>query len=231
MKKLFAFLSLFLTIFAFGETAHKQLIVVVSEDINASDATLQRYELKENLWERVGEPFSIKIGRNGMGWGVGLHQTPKDATIIKKEGDGRSPMGIFSLGSAFGYEPFAIKYPYSVMSKSNRCVDDANSKYYNQIIDANTTHKDYTSYEEMKFEANYYKYGVVVKHNPKNEKNRGSCIFLHIKSIPTAGCGAMSEDEIKKLLVWLRLKDRPLLVQGIQSNINMLLKEAINLKN
>jgi D-alanyl-D-alanine dipeptidase len=43
----------------------------------------------------------------------------------------------------------------------------------------------------MKFAKDYYKYGITVNHNHFDEdgaiKGRGSCIFIHIKSIPTAG--------------------------------------------
>ncbi|MDD5359278.1 MAG: hypothetical protein PHI79_03350 [Sulfurovaceae bacterium] len=205
---------------------HTQMIVVISDDYNSSNAKLQRYFQEDNKWKQVGERIDIKIGKNGMGWGLGLHDTPKDATIIKKEGDGKAPIGIFELGSAFGYDEYNVEYPYAVMTEMNHCVDDGNSKYYNQIIDIlNIKTQDYTSFENMKFEANYYKYGIVVKHNPDNIPDRGSCIFMHIKSIPTSGCDAMSEDQIKDIISWLKKDANPILVQAPKSEINGLLKQ------
>jgi D-alanyl-D-alanine dipeptidase len=204
-----------------------QIILITSADFTTSNASLQRYELKSKKWQKVGNELKIKIGKNGMGWGLGLHKTPKDATIIKKEGDGKSPIGIFQLGDAFGYEPFEVAYPYSVMKEYHHCVDDGKSRFYNQIINSNMKMvKDYDSYENMKFPADYYKYGIVVKHNPNNVPRSGSCIFMHIKSIPTTGCDAMSEAEIKELIIWLKPDANPLLIQAPQSEIKGLLEQA-----
>lgn len=234
MKNLLFILLFISTIFATADNQqnttskkHKQMIVVISDDYNSSNAKLQRYILKDNKWQQTGERIDIKIGKNGMGWGLGLHSIPADATIIKKEGDGKSPIGIFELGFAFGYEPFDVKYPYSVMKEYHHCVDDGNSIFYNQIINSNMQIiKDYTSFEHMKFPSDYYKYGIVVKHNPDNIPNNGSCIFMHIKSIPTTGCDAMSEEQIKEIIAWLDKKSNPILVQAPKNEINGLLKQV-----
>ena len=69
-----------------------QLIVVTTADWQTPKGTLQRYEKVGNIWQKTGKAIEILLGRNGLGWGIGLHTTPKDATIIKKEGDGKSPM-------------------------------------------------------------------------------------------------------------------------------------------
>jgi D-alanyl-D-alanine dipeptidase len=205
----------------------KQIIMIVSSDLNSSNASLSRLELINGKWKHIGKPFDIKIGKNGMGWGAGLHTTPSNATIIKREGDGKSPIGIFELGTAFGYEPFAVKYPYNVMREYHHCVDDSKSRHYNQIINSNNRMvKDYNSYENMKFEADYYKYGIVVRHNPNNVPLGGSCIFMHIKSIPTTGCDAMSEVQMKELIEWLRKDASPILIQAPKSEIGGLFGQA-----
>ena len=197
----------------------KQLLVVTTKNWSTSIGTLQRYEKNEHNWKKVGKAIDIRLGRNGLGWGIGLHITPKDAKIIKKEGDGKAPAGIFSLKQAFGYAPFNIEYPYVVYKETDHCVDDVNSKYYNKIVDSTNIERDYKSHERMKFPKDYYKYGIVVDHNgitkgTKSKKGAGSCIFVHIKSVPTAGCTVMSESEIKEVLRWLDPKAEPLLVQG-----------------
>ncbi len=231
MRILLAFALFIFAVFAMAQKPilpkHTQMIVVVSDDYNKSNAKLQRYSLKNSKWQKIGKEIDIKIGKNGMGWGLGLHTIPKNAAIIKKEGDGKSPIGIFELGSAFGYEPFDVKYPYNVMHEYHHCVDDGKSMFYNQIINSNMKMvKDYVSYENMKFPANYYKYGIVVKHNPDNIPSKGSCIFMHIKSIPTTGCDAMSEDEIKEIIIWLKKEANPILVQAPKSEINRLLNQV-----
>lgn len=206
----------------------KQLIVVTTQNWSTSDGILQRYEKTDKAWQKVGKEIQIKLGRNGLGWGIGLHSIPINAKYIKKEGDGKAPAGIFTLKQAFGYDAFDVKYPYTVYKETDHCVDDVHSKLYNKIVDSNKVATDYKSKEHMKFPKDFYKYGIVVNHNHINEegavKGAGSCIFIHIKSIPTAGCTVMSEDEMKEIISWLDAKSEPLLVQGTVEVSKVLLK-------
>ena len=207
----------------------KQLIVVSTKNWSTPNGTLQRYEKKNNSWHTVGKAIHIKLGRNGLGWGRGLHTIPKGAKIIKKEGDGKAPAGIFSLKQAFGYNPFVVEYPYEVYKTTDHCVDDVNSKLYNKIVDSTNVQRDYKSKEHMKFPKDYYKYGIVVNHNHIDEagavKGAGSCIFIHIKKVPTAGCTVMNESEMKELIKWLDADKDPLLVQGTEGVVKGLWKK------
>ncbi len=213
----------------FSET--KQLIVVTTKDWNANCGRLQRYEKISGKWRKAGKSVAVRLGRNGLGWGIGLHRIPPHARYVKKEGDGRSPAGIFALKQAFGYAPFDADYPYKVYKESDHCVDDAHSKFYNKIVDSTVVTRDYESFEHMKFPKNYYKYGIVVNHNHIDEAGAvpgaGSCIFLHIKAIPTAGCTVMREGEIKTLIRWLDADKHPLLVQAPRRVVRSLLKKTI----
>ena len=207
-----------------------QLLVVTAKDWSTSTATLQRYYYTKENWWKTGKAISVQIGRNGLGWGIGLYTIPKNAKIIKKEGDGKAPAGIFSLKQGFGYAPYKISYPYEVYKETDHCVDDVKSKYYNKIVDSTKIKQDYTSHERMKFSKDYYKYGIVVDHNgiadgAKSKRGAGSCIFIHIKKVPTAGCTAMNEDEIKTILLWLNPEANPLLVQGVSKDIEGLMKQ------
>ncbi len=194
-----------------------QLIKVTTKGWNTKDGILQRYEKdKKGEWVKVGESIDVVLGRNGLGWGLGLNTIPKGAKYIKKEGDGRSPAGLFRLGNGFGYQEFKINFPYEKYNKNDLCVDDSKSKFYNTIIDKTKVKKDYNSFEHMKLKNNLYKYGITVQHNPNNIPKSGSCIFIHIKSPSgkgTAGCTAMRESKIIKILKWLDVKKNPLLLQ------------------
>ena len=206
----------------------KQLIVVTTKNWSTSNGTLQRFEKEGNSWQKVGKSINIKLGRNGLGWGIGLHTTPKNAKYIKKEGDGKAPAGIFTLKQAFGYAPFKVEYPYEVYKETDHCVDDVNSKLYNKIVDSRKINIDYKSKEHMKFPKDFYKYGIVVNHNHIDEKGAkrgaGSCIFIHIKKIPTAGCTVMNEEEMKEIIRWLDVDSNPLLVQGTVDVVKKLMK-------
>jgi len=229
MKKILLLALLSASVLVAKDIQSKQLIVVTTKNWTTSTGTLQRYKKLNNQWKTVGKPFTIKLGRNGLGWGRGLHTIPSDAKIIKKEGDGKAPAGIFTLKQAFGYNPYVVKYPYEVYRATDHCVDDVKSKLYNKIVNSSKITKDYKSFEHMKFAKNYYKYGIVVNHNHIDEagavKGAGSCIFIHIKKIPTAGCTVMDEDEMKALIKWLDVEANPLLVQGTVEVVRDLMKK------
>ena len=228
MKKIILVLSLALITVQAQIPNTKQLIVVTTKNWSTPNGTLQRYE-KTDSWHKVGKALQIKLGRNGLGWGRGLHDIPKNAKIVKKEGDGKAPAGIFSLKQAFGYFPFDVKYPYEVYKSTDHCVDDVHSKLYNKIVDSKKVNIDYKSFERMRFPKDYYKYGIVVNHNHIDEagaiKGAGSCIFMHIKKVPTAGCTVMNEAEMKEIITWLDVKKNPLLLQGTEKVVNGLWKK------
>lgn len=226
MKKILLGLSLLVMTLDAQIPNTKQLIIVSTQNWSTSKGILQRYEREDRQWHKVGKAISIKLGRNGLGWGIGLHHNPPHAKIIKKEGDGKSPAGIFALKQAFGYHPFGVAYPYRVYTPIHHCVDDVHSKYYNKIVDSSTIPIDYKSKEQMRFPKDYYKYGIVVNHNHIDEKGAikgaGSCIFIHIKKVPTAGCTVMNESQIKEIIQWLDVKKHPLLLQGTVAVVNTL---------
>lgn len=52
-----------------------QALVVTSADWSANSGQLQRYQKQAQHWLAVGSPMQVRLGRNGMGWGLGLQQT------------------------------------------------------------------------------------------------------------------------------------------------------------
>ena len=204
-----------------------QLVVVTTADWNAVDGTLQRYERKAagKKWEAVGKPIAVVVGKNGLGWGVGV--VPADALRnavpggpVKKEGDGKAPAGIFRLSEAFGYasqEQPGWKMPYVSLTSSVECVDDSQSKYYNRVLDRGSVSPDWNSSEHMLRSDELYRWGVVVDHNANPpQPGGGSCIFLHIwrgQGQGTVGCTAMPQEQLESLLGWLDPGKKPLLVQ------------------
>ena len=211
-----------------------QLIVVVTSNWSGVEGQLQRFErvTVHESWRPLGEPIPIVVGKNGMGWGIGLI-APDDPNVslvsdpVKKEGDGKAPAGIFDLGSAFGYsaQPLSrLRIPYFALTESIECVDDVNSKHYNRIVDRSAVAADWISSEHMRDTGESYRWGIVVNHNrmiarrnqDMPERGGGSCIFLHIwhdQKQGTAGCTAMPQLDLETLLIWLNPKRKPLLLQ------------------
>ncbi len=197
--------------------ADNQIILVLSDDFNSTTAKLFTFEKKDKHYSRVFLPFSVNLGRSGLAWGEGIREIQhKAGEPLKREGDGKSPAGLFKLGTAFGYEQnISTKLPYIYADKDLICVDDVNSTYYNQLLHV-SDRDNIKSYENMRRKDNLYEIGVVVKHNENNTPSHGSCIFLHIQknqNSPTSGCTSMSKESLKKLLDWLDYKKEPLLIQ------------------
>lgn len=199
----------------------KQLILVLSNSWEDNAAKLQFFSRKTTTapWEKVEGPWDVVIGKNGMAWAADL-QGYSLKSPVKQEGDGKAPAGIFTLGQAFGFtsDPDQqLKLSYIPITPSIVCVDDPRSHYYGQVIDnAKVSKIDWESAEAMHDFQQQYQKGIVVNYNTDGKLSRGgSCIFLHVKSAAkgTAGCTAMTLDQITILSSWLNPKANPVVVQ------------------
>lgn len=197
----------------------RQLVVAVVADWDTVEAELSRWERADakSPWQRVEAPWTGVIGR-GAAWGLGLHGEGPPAGQTgarKREGDGRSPAGVFSLGGSFGYAKAALaeaRWPYTPVDKRWLCVDDGASKLYGTIVDSSRVTKDWASAEQMRRKDALYTWVVEVNHNPARAPDQGSCIFLHVwrkAGEPTVGCTAMPQPELERVLAWLRPESAP----------------------
>lgn len=224
MRFLTALILLCSSGYAVADTAitasHQQLILVITPDWNSIQGHLRNFERHNGQWLPAGTDTAVTLGKNGSAWGKGLH--PEQQGQQKQEGDGKAPAGIFTLGTAFGYQAESFKLPYQPMSASHYCVDVNGSPLYNQIVDTQHTGEDAVkgSTEPMRRDIHengdlLYKLGLVVEHNPQNISAAGSCIFMHLwrsDTSPTAGCTAMPESELRQLLSWLDPAKTPVMV-------------------
>jgi L,D-peptidoglycan transpeptidase YkuD (ErfK/YbiS/YcfS/YnhG family) len=199
----------------------RQLVLSVSRSWDAAEAEVRRYERSgpDRPWSPVGPPVTAALGRGGLGWGRGLHGAGL-AGEAKREGDGRSPAGVFELRRATGYSrlpPPGTRLEYRQATPSLRCVDDPRSRSYNRLVDEATVEKDWASAEEMRRPDEQYRLVVWVGHNDAPpEAGAGSCIFLHIRReapSTTVGCTAFESADMEELLRWLDPLGRPVLVQ------------------
>jgi L,D-peptidoglycan transpeptidase YkuD (ErfK/YbiS/YcfS/YnhG family) len=204
-------------------TEVRQLIVVRTPAPNHTTGFLEAYEKNAGTWTAVGQRIEVTVGRSGLA--PATHSASKPDQPIKREGDGKSPAGIFSFGHIFGYAPAAevnFKMPYTHATEALECVDDSNSAYYNQLVDNQSVKKDWTSSEFMRRQDHQYRWGIVVNHNTSPTLPMGgSCIFLHIWREPgasTSGCTAMSEANLLELLHWLDPVKSPRLLQVVEKD-------------
>lgn len=216
--------ALFTGAFCYSEdifSGHNQLLVVTSSDWMAKQGSLQLYERKndESEWIAINDSMPVVLGKKGLAWGIGLHPVADTNEPFKKEGDEKSPAGIFSLGKAFGFfktKSNPLKVDYLPLNSHIEAIDDPSSSYYNCIVNSSEITSDWQSSEKMGEEP-LYALGMVVNHNfPNPQPGKGSAIFLHIwrtENSGTAGCTAMSLENLNNVLFWLDKNKSPLLVQ------------------
>ena len=196
----------------------QQLVVVISEDWDATTANLQKFEWYNGKWNKIEHAFPVNLGRTGLAWGLGLH--PQQTGYYKVEGDGKATAGVFNLSTTFGYLPTAqTDMPYQFMTANHYCMDVNGSPLYNQIVDESIVGKQAVkgSSEPMRRDIHknnqtIYKKGIVLDHNLANISGKGSCIFLHLwfgPNVATAGCTSMEEPKMDALLDWLKPSKNP----------------------
>jgi len=191
-----------------------QLVTVVTEDWNRFQAKLRRYERSPGQsWKPVGAGIDVVLGREGYGWGRGVHGGGAPAGRpgpVKREGDGRSPAGAFEIGTAYGYEAARprVSLPYIQATSELRCVDDPKSRHYNRIVSTTDTPVDWQSAEYMRRQDALYALALVVEHNThQTEPGAGSCIFIHVWRGPDSGmtgCTAMPMETLETFATWLQ---------------------------
>ncbi|GJG85899.1 hypothetical protein tb265_10800 [Gemmatimonadetes bacterium T265] len=212
----------------------RQLVVVTTAGWDTTAGVLRRYTRADaaGRWRAVGAPVPVVVGRAGLAWDAGAVAVaataapPAGASAAaasgprKREGDGRSPAGVFPLDTAFGFagrSALGARLPYVALGPQSECVDDSASAYYNTVVDrAAVPRVDWTSAERMRAVAGY-RVGVIVGYNAwPVRRAAGSCIFLHVWDGPasaTAGCTAMDEAALTDVVRWLDPARRPVLVQ------------------
>lgn len=200
----------------------RQMVVVTTDGWSTNHGMLRTYTRGKDGWMVAGPGAPVTIGKTGAGWGLGLNP-PQQGGPVKREGDNRSPAGVFRIGDTFGYAAHvATAMPYRALSATDYCVDVSGAPYYNQIVDADVVGAAAVkgSTEPMRRDIHVhgdqrYRAGFVIESNPDAVPNAGSCIFGHLwhsSTSPTAGCTAMTPSTMQSLLLWLKPKDHPVFV-------------------
>jgi len=132
----------------------------------------------------------------------------RGVTQFKKEGDLKTPKGIFKIENLY-YRKDRIKKPNTklkciVIKKNMGWCDDVKSNKYNQLIKVNNG----ISHEKLYRRDYKYDLFIPIKYNfIKPKRGKGSCIFLHLTKNyhPTSGCIALSK---KNFLIMLKLIEK-----------------------
>lgn len=159
------------------------------EDIAAEDESTEQTQTADPVpeWKKILS-CNAYVGANGLG--------------KKKEGDRKTPVGIYHITMAFGRKksPGTAGISYTKLNKYHYWSDEKAT--YNQFVDVRTLNRKYMSGEHLIDYNPHYNYALALDYNKKCTYRKGSAIFLHCfgKKTYTAGCIAVSEENMKKIV-------------------------------
>ena len=130
----------------------------------------------------------------------------KGLTINKKEGDKKTPKGLFAIENLYfrkdrKNKPLTLLKCVEIRKNMGWCNDVGFPKKYNKLIKIEKKIK----HEKLNRKDNKYDFFIPIKYNFKKPvPGLGSCIFIHLTKNykPTAGCVALKE---KDFLIMLKL--------------------------
>ena len=165
---------------------------IIDVQVSGSSGSLTLHNKNSGNWTQVLST-DCRIGKNG-------------ATSNKKEGDGKTPIGVFTLGQTFGVAPNpGCTRSYLQVNNNHYWVDDSNSQYYNQLVDVSKTGIQWKSAEHLMAYGTAYKYAIAINYNTSCTPGKGSAIFLHCSTGgATAGCVSIPENIMIQILKNLR---------------------------
>lgn len=204
-----------------------QAVIGIAEGWNSSHVTLSVVEKNASgQWVRVLGPFKGRLGRNGLVWGLGIHANPGRATV-KREGDGRSPAGVFAIGGLWVTNKNYVKHhrsiPYVKVGPNDLWVSDVNyPKLYNRHIRLDHPARTEWELREQMRQTDYaHSIKLLICHNTAERRGgpvvgAGSSIFFHIwrknGGSPTAGCTAMAEANLRAIIARLQPSRHPVYI-------------------
>jgi len=195
--------------------AVRQVIVATSADWNAHTAVMQCYERgsSREAWRAMlPQGVPVLLGREGLAWGRGVFQVPRNGVPMKVEKDWRAPAGVFQLGTLFGYAsaaPRGARWPYVQVGPLDAYVDDPANPYYNRHVRVKPGQvPPWFESQRMRLGDAAYKWMLEIRHNQNPVvPHGGSAIFFHVRRGPTrpsAGCTTMAVEHLEWLIQWLR---------------------------
>jgi L,D-peptidoglycan transpeptidase YkuD (ErfK/YbiS/YcfS/YnhG family) len=168
----------------------KGQLVTVQAPARATVATVQVFD----DCRRVMGPWTAWVGYHGLSAG-------------KREGDGTTPAGTYRFGSTvYGLEPDpGVRFRYHRLVCGDWWDSNPRSATYNRFVHL-ACGRSLAASEPLWRISPQYRYFAEIRYNAAPAvPGRGSAIFLHVSAgRPTAGCVALPEAQLVRLLRWLR---------------------------
>lgn len=208
-----------------------QVIVVTAASWSATHATLRAYERDgKGGWTQVVGAAPARLGWSGLVKGGD-----------RRQGSGKTPAGTFGIVNAFGRLPDpGTSLRYTQFDRNDAWTYNPESpRTYNVFQNAAVSWRSFGGYvEHLWSHGKQYRYVAVLDFNLPDgpiqagtdgirrtsapaDTRLGGGIFLHVSDgRSTAGCIAVSEQVMRRVLTWLDPDRKPVIVIGPQSLID-----------
>lgn len=117
-----------------------------------------------------------------------------------------TPMGVYSLDSAFGTAPNpGGGLPYTQVGPNHWWSGDDNSPTFNSMQVCQKSQCPFSTADSENLQIPQYKHSVVMGVNKAKVPGKGSAFFFHTTDGgPTAGCVAIDDATLVQIIRWLR---------------------------
>ncbi len=194
----------------------EQMVLSIASDWKAHTGKLQFFERSGGKWV-VGSPvISVLYGKSGLAWGRGLLGTGEPGPQ-KAERDKRAPAGVFEIGKVYTFDPAlpeGARYPFHTVTKQCAWIDDPAHPDYNRHVEVDAANPPaWFERQKMKHDDPAHRWLIEIRHNADPPvSGAGSAIFFHNRRGPnraSAGCTVMAEENMVRMLRWLRAEAHP----------------------
>ncbi len=168
-----------------------QVVSVVST--GGSNATMDIYQRTTSGWQSLKSDIPTHVGSAGM------------AAQAKSEVPA-TPMGIYSLDSAFGTAPNpGGGLPYTQVGPNHWWSGDDHSPTFNSMQICQKSQCPFSTAASENLDIPQYKHAVVMGVNKNKVPGGGAAFFFHTTDGgPTEGCVAIDDATLVQIMRWLR---------------------------
>lgn len=206
-----ALTSVALAGFSFGNTYANSVpkVALLEASKDANHILLICGHRKDKTRVTVNDYTRDSAGNWTKNWAVRGVVGVNGISTDKKEGDKKTPEGVFKATMNFGLKDNpgtkeSSKLPYHKIQSGDYWVDDSESRYYNTLVNVKDVSKDWNSAEDLMAAAPYYNYGVALNYNIEATPYKGSAIFIHATKTAndsySSGCVRIPEEYMVKIL-------------------------------
>lgn len=191
-----------------------QVITVQVASPRSVVGTLRMWTLlASGQYTQVGGPFRADVGDRGVG--------------RTREGQGRTPAGVFTITRAFGSAPDnGTRLPYVRTGPRDWWDENPRSAGYNQLVISRDSPGGNS--ENLYYAGRAYAHAVVINYNTDPiVRGAGSGMFLHVgNGTPTTGCVAIPASDLDFVMRWLNPALHPVISIGVGAAARAVLSAA-----